>query len=394
MRDFVEAGGDVALQHPLIRVGRQVVDLGDRVLGAAAGAEPIRAGLEVRLPDRLQHQLERGLHHAVPHGRDPQPAPLAAAGLGDQPLPHRQGPKAAVLQTGPQLREERLLAPHRLDVVGGLTVHASRAGTLVAPHPTPPNQQERRVAHEIEQIIKPSIRIVGRPSMQLGLDLQYPRLRRLGRWQRRAGVHRRPPGFPATVLRSGCRPSPCGRLSRPPSTTAAPSPPTALGRRRTCPPPCWPHGGRGSPGRVPTFPTSRLTGAVPSFSPAASPRLRRSPSAWPPGRSNSPASESRCPVLRHACAAARPISTRLEPVLDLRGVDHWFSSACAFPSRLPDPGHLAVLACPVVVGAAPSFNGLLRQTAGGVLPPPPGHVEPRGAPPASNTGRWPPSPPW
>src|SRR6266508_1151449 len=335
MRDFVEAGGDVALQHPLVGVGGQVVDLGDGVLGAPAGAKPIRAGRKRRLEDRLEHQLERGLHHAVPHGRDPQPAPLAAAGLGDQPLPHGQGPKAAALQAGPQLREEGVLAPHRLNVVGGLAVHPGRAGSLVAPHPTPPNQQERRVTHEVEQIIEPTIRIVGCPSVQLGLDPQYPRLRLLDgeRGPRRAGIHRRPPGLPATLLRACCRPSPCGRLSRPPSTTAAPSPPTAPSRRRTCPPPVWLAGGKGGPGRVPTFPTHRLTGTVPSFSPAASPRLRRSPSAWPPRQPDSPVSESRCAVFTHACAAARPISTRLEPVLALRGVDHWFSSAYTFPSR-------------------------------------------------------------
>src|SRR6266508_4905771 len=208
---------------------------------------------------------------------DPQPALLGAAGLGDHPLPHGQGPEAAVLQTGPQLREEHLLAPHGLDVVGGLAVHPGRAGTLVAPHPTPPNQQERRVPYEVVQITEPAVRIVGCPLVQLGLDPQYPRLRLLHRKRRprRAGVHRRPPSLPATVLRTCCRPSPCGRLSRPPSTTAAPPPPKTHSRRRACPPPAWLAGGKGSPRRVPTFPTSRLTGAVPSFSPAASPRLRR-----------------------------------------------------------------------------------------------------------------------
>jgi hypothetical protein len=311
-----------------------MVDLGDRVLGAASGAEPIAAWAKVRLPDRFQHQLQGGLHHPIPHGRDPQPALLAAAGLGDQPLPHGQGPKAAVLQAGAQLREELVLAPHGLHVVGGLAVHASRAGPLVAPHPTPPNQQERRVAHEVEQIIKPTGPILGCPSVQLGLDSSYPRLRLFQRERRprRAGIHRRPPSLPVTSLRTRCRPSPCTRLSRARTTTAAPSPPKAHSRRRTCPPPARLAGGRGNLGRVPTFPTHRLTGAVPSFSPAASPRVRRSASSWPPRRPVSPASKSRCPALRRACAAARPISTRLEPVLALRGFDHWFSSAYTFPS--------------------------------------------------------------
>jgi hypothetical protein len=339
-----------------------MVDLGDRVLGATSGAEPVAARAKVRLPDRLQHQLQGGLHHPVPHGRDPQPASLVAAGLGDHALPHGQGPKAAVLQAGPQPREKLLLAPHRLDVVGGLAVHAGRAGPLVAPHPTPPNQQDRRVMNEVEQITKPTGPILGRPSVQLGLDSSYPRLRLLDgeRWPRRAGIHQRPPSLPVTLLRTRCHPSPCDRLSRPLSTTAAPPPAQAIGRRRACPPPCWPHGRTGDLGRVPTFPTSRLTGTVPSFSPAASPHLRCRLSVWPPRRPDSPASESRCAPSARACAAARPRSTRLEPVLALGGFAHWFSSAYTFPSCWPDPGHLAVLTRPVVVGAAPTLPGASR----------------------------------
>src|SRR6266508_3376018 len=59
--------------------------------------------------------------------------------------------------------------------------------------------------------------------------------------------------------------------------------------------------------------------------------------------------------LAQACAAIRPISTRLEPVLDLRGFDHWFLHSYTCPSRLPDPGRLAVPTRPVVVGAAPTL---------------------------------------
>jgi hypothetical protein len=43
MVDLVEAGGDVALDHPPIasRSADEVVDLGDGVLSAPPGAEPI-----------------------------------------------------------------------------------------------------------------------------------------------------------------------------------------------------------------------------------------------------------------------------------------------------------------------------------------------------------------
>src|SRR5215831_5329753 len=70
------------------------------------------------------------------------------------------------------------------------------------------------------------------------------------------------------------------------------------------------------------------------------------------------------------CAAARPISTRLEPVLALRGFDHWFLLTYTFPPCLPDPSRLVVPTRSVVVRAAPTFPaspGLgcpqLQQTA-------------------------------
>jgi len=232
MVDLVEARRDVTFQDPLIRAGAEVMDLGDGVLGAAPGTEPIRAGLEVRLQDRLQHQLQGGLHHPVPHGRDPKSA-LLAAGLGDYPLPHGQGHKPLGLQVSPKLSKEEILAPLALDVIGRLAVYPSRASTLVAPHPTPPHQQERRVADEIEQIIKPATMLLGRPMVQLGLDPQYPRLCLLhqgkGRRLRRAGIHQRPPDMPVPPLRTRCPPSPCGRLSRPLTTTGAPPPAQTLG---------------------------------------------------------------------------------------------------------------------------------------------------------------------
>jgi hypothetical protein len=56
-----------------------------------------------------------------------------------------------------------------------------------------------------------------------------------------------------------------------------------------------------------------------------------------------------------ACAVIRPTSTRLKPVLALRGFDHWFLHSYTFPSCLPDPGRLAVPTRPVVVRAAPTL---------------------------------------
>jgi len=67
-------------------------------------------------------------------------------------------------------------------------------------------------------------------------------------------------------------------------------------------------GEEGDPGTVPTFTMNRSTGEVSSFSPAASPRVRRSLSPWPPPRRHySPEAESARPLLRVAarCGPAR-----------------------------------------------------------------------------------------
>ncbi len=111
------------------------------------------------------------------------------------------------------------------------------------------------------------------------------------------------------------------------------------------------------------FPCSLATGTPQSF-PVAS---------WP-------ATTTGVGVARpRACAAVRPTSARFEPAPLLEGVPSLVSSSYTSPSRLPDPGRLAVPARPVVVEAAShlpprlrgqaasSFTGLLRQPGGGAL---------------------------
>jgi hypothetical protein len=222
--DRIEARRDVCVDHPLVRGGGQQVDLGDRVLGPSVGPEPVGARLEVRLPDGLEHQLQGRLHHPIPHRRDAQPT-LLAARLGDQALPHGQGHEPARLEVGTQVGEERLLATPRADGADGFAVHAGGARTPVALDPVPSHKQGGRVADEVEQLHEPTTGIVVRPSVQLGLDPQYPRLRLGEAWPRRVGVHRRPPSLPVRLLLTRCPPSPGGRLSRPQTTPRAPPQP-------------------------------------------------------------------------------------------------------------------------------------------------------------------------
>ena len=176
-----------------------------------------------------------------------------------------------------------------------------------------------------------------------------------------------------------CAPSPCARLSRARTTTGTPPRPATNSGRRTCPPP---EGGEGGHGSLPTFTTTRSTRSVSSYTPAASPGVRRSPSPWPPGR-----------PLPTGCGVAR---RHRDGRALLTGPDPpgWSRHVAYGASTLVPRVHLLVLlAGPGPSGstgpsrrcqgcshppvrlhsqAALSFTGLLRQASGGALPSPPG----------------------
>ena len=79
-------------------------------------------------------------------------------------------------------------------------------------------------------------------------------------------------------------PSPCDRLSRPPTTTKPPPRPVPSADDAPALLPRWLHGSEGDTGRFPRSSQSRSTSEASSSTPAASPRLRRRSSPWPPGR--------------------------------------------------------------------------------------------------------------
>ncbi len=176
MRDLVETGFDVTFHDPLVRAGREMVHLRHRVVSPAVRTEPVGTRKKIRLENRLQHQLQRRLRHPVTNGCDPEVADLPAR-LGDRAPPRRQGLEGAGLQIFPQFREELLHPTHGLDVAGGSAVHPGRARALVVPDPVPGDQQEAWVRDEVEQVVEPATRVVTGPTVQLGLDLQYPAFR-------------------------------------------------------------------------------------------------------------------------------------------------------------------------------------------------------------------------
>jgi hypothetical protein len=66
---------------------------------------------------------------------------------------------------------------------------------------------------------------------------------------------------------------------------------------------------------VPTFTVARSTGEAPGSTPAASPRLRRRPSPWPPGPEEHAEPGVPRPIARRVCTANQPTSTGLELAL-------------------------------------------------------------------------------
>ena len=174
MRDFVETGLDVGLQHPMVvpRV-EQDVDLGDRVLRAPVRAEPVRARLEVRLEDGFEHCLQAGLDHPVSDGRDTELAELSAFSSVSSPAALRTG------RNSPDFSESRIWprnasTPIRVSIMAtvALSIPGVRAPALRG-HAFPRVHQERRVIDEVEQVTEPAGGIFSRPAVQLDLHPPY-----------------------------------------------------------------------------------------------------------------------------------------------------------------------------------------------------------------------------
>jgi hypothetical protein len=201
------------------------VDLSYGILRPSIRTEPIGTRTEVHFEDGFEHQLKSSLHHSVPDGGDAQAASFMRPRLGDHPLPYGLRPECAGLELVAQVIQEGLDAAVGLDRSSAFPIDASSASTLVLPDPPPCNEQESRVTDEVGKIIEPATLVLTGPSVQLGLNLQYPGFCLLGAGPRCARVHERPSGVTITALRTCCLPSPCGRLSRPQTTMQAPPPP-------------------------------------------------------------------------------------------------------------------------------------------------------------------------
>jgi hypothetical protein len=113
------------------------------------------------------------LDHPIGRRRDSQAAELSIT-LGNHPFSGRKRAEAAGFDLLSQLVKEALNPDLGFDVSGCYAIYPGRARPLVGPHPIPRNQQEGGIGDEIKQILEPVLRVTGCPSVQFGLDLQYP----------------------------------------------------------------------------------------------------------------------------------------------------------------------------------------------------------------------------
>ncbi len=124
MMNTVEELGYVYVDNDPASVPNVPFCLGNGSACTATGAEPVAAGVEGRLEDRLQN-LEHGLlHHTVHHIGNTQ-SPLPAAGLGDPDPTYIARPVASRQQLTTQHRKQARSFLNRF--LHAATVHTGRA---------------------------------------------------------------------------------------------------------------------------------------------------------------------------------------------------------------------------------------------------------------------------
>jgi site-specific DNA recombinase len=133
MVDLVEACLDIAFDDPLVAVWwtGEHVDLSDGVLGAAARAKAVRARQEVRLEDRLEHQLQRGSHGPARSGSQASAACRYRA--WGSAAPARAGERTCKPSDRPAVRRET--TPRR--VAAGCSRRSGRPPQPCAPPCSP-----------------------------------------------------------------------------------------------------------------------------------------------------------------------------------------------------------------------------------------------------------------
>src|SRR5664279_313952 len=194
MPDLVETGSDISLQHPMILTwcGREVVDLGDRVMLTPLRTEPVRAWQEIRLENWFEHLFQRSLDHSVCDGRDTQLPQFPGRPLRNRHPSHFNRPVGAGFQRLPDAVQKRHHPDMGLDPGHCGPVDTSCSCPGVRRHAFPRISQERPVVDEVEQIVEPAGSMCSRPTMHFGLHPPYRVIcRTLVRPLRGVGIHQR-----------------------------------------------------------------------------------------------------------------------------------------------------------------------------------------------------------
>jgi site-specific DNA recombinase len=89
MRDRIEVFGQISVYHIRVAATDKRVDFFDRVESATFRAIAIGAGVQIRLEDRLKHQLGCGLYRSVPYSWYPERSFAVASRLRDHYPSHR-----------------------------------------------------------------------------------------------------------------------------------------------------------------------------------------------------------------------------------------------------------------------------------------------------------------
>ena len=173
MVHFVEEPAYVAIYDDrLLRMCNRALDCEYRLLGAALRAEPVGAGQEVCLEDRLDRQLAGRLNHSIADHGNPERALVRFAGLFDPAALHRFRAIALTLEFPSNLFEETANAKLPLDPLEVLLVYARRS--FVRPYAFPRLPQHISTIDLVVERSESPVQRLFRCSGQFGLqDLDF-----------------------------------------------------------------------------------------------------------------------------------------------------------------------------------------------------------------------------
>ena len=107
---------DVCFENPLVGVGREHVNIGDRIVRTASRPETVGAGFEVGLEYRLEHRPQSSLNNPVANGRRHRlSAPLRLLASGRLAAP--KAPHAELGLAAPHLPQGAVARPRRRGAV-------------------------------------------------------------------------------------------------------------------------------------------------------------------------------------------------------------------------------------------------------------------------------------